>query len=128
MHAAYVDNGDGTVTDTVTGLMWDKCPYGQTANDCSGDSAIRFTWAQALAQTVGLNGINYKGHNDWRLPSIRELESLVKIGLTNPTIDDVAFPNTRPDAVVLVFHAVGARHHRRLGRQFPDGRLQQSSI
>jgi hypothetical protein len=93
-HAAYVDNGDGTVTDTVTGLMWDKCPYGQTANDCSGGSAFRFTWANALVQTVALNGINYKGHNDWRLPSIRELESLVKTSLTHPAIDDVAFPNT----------------------------------
>ena len=92
--AAYVDNGDGTVTDTVTGLMWDKCPYGQTANDCSGGSAIRFKWANALVQTVALNGINYKGHNDWRLPSIRELESLVLIRLTHPAIDDVAFPNT----------------------------------
>jgi Protein of unknown function (DUF1566)/Domain of unknown function (DUF4214) len=92
--AAFVDNGDGTVTDTVTGLMWDKCPYGQTANDCSGGSAFRFTWAQALVQTVALNGINYKGHNDWRLPSIRELESLVLIRLTNPAIDDIAFPNT----------------------------------
>jgi len=92
--AAFVDNGDGTVTDTVTGLMWDKCPYGQTANDCSGGSALRFTWANALVQTVALNGINYKSHNDWRLPSIRELESLVKISLTNPAIDDVAFPNT----------------------------------
>lgn len=93
-HAAFSDNGDGTVTDTVTGLMWDKCPYGQTANDCSGGSAIRFTWASALAQTVGLNSINYKGHKDWRLPNIRELESLVKIVLTNPAIDLVAFPNT----------------------------------
>lgn len=92
--AAYIDNGDGTVTDTVTGLMWDKCPYGQTANDCSGGSALRFKWANALAQTVALNGINYKGHNDWRMPSIRELESLVLIRLTHPAIDDVAFPNT----------------------------------
>jgi hypothetical protein len=92
--AAYVDNGDGTVTDTVTGLMWDKCPDGQTANDCSGGSAFRFTWANALARPVVLNSINYKGHNDWRLPSIRELESLVLIRLTHPAIDDVAFPNT----------------------------------
>jgi hypothetical protein len=94
VHAAYVDNGDGTVTDTVTGLMWDKCPYGQTANDCSGGSATRYTWANALALTAALNGIGYKGHNDWRLPSIRELESLVLIRLTHPAIDDVAFPNT----------------------------------
>jgi Protein of unknown function (DUF1566) len=93
-HAAFIDNGDGTVTDTVTALMWDKCPYGQTANDCSGGSAFRFRWAAALVQSVAVNGITYKGHNDWRLPNIRELESLVKIGLTNPAIDDVAFPNT----------------------------------
>ena len=92
--AAYVDNGDGTVTDTVTGLMWDKCPNGQTANDCSGGSAFRFTWANALARPIALNSINYKGHNDWRLPNIRELESLVLIRLTHPAIDDIAFPNT----------------------------------
>jgi len=93
-HATFVDNGDGTVTDTVTGLMWDKCPYGQTASDCSGGSAVRLTWKQALATSVAVSGISYKGHNDWRLPNVKELESLARIAVTHPGIDDVAFPNT----------------------------------
>ncbi len=41
--AAFTDNADGTVTDTTTGLMWDKCSWGQTITNCSGDSASTHT-------------------------------------------------------------------------------------
>ncbi|MBS4096736.1 MAG: DUF1566 domain-containing protein [Sulfuricella sp.] len=95
--AAFTDNGDGTVTDSVTGLMWDKCTWGQTNNaDCSGGSVVNWnTWAQALARAATANGSAYKGHGDWRLPNIKELESLLKIDATSsPTIDTTAFPNT----------------------------------
>lgn len=93
--AAFTDNGDGTVTDTVTGLMWDKCSWGQSNDaDCSGGAASTHTWAQALGVAVAANGANYKGRNDWRLPNRNELESLVKIDAFNPAIDTAAFPNT----------------------------------
>lgn len=92
--AAFTDNGDGTVTDTVTGLMWDRCPYGQTGSDCSGGAQLLRSWPQALALTVALNAANWKGHNDWRLPNVKELESLVKIDGTPIAIDTTAFPNT----------------------------------
>ncbi|MBS4096636.1 MAG: DUF1566 domain-containing protein [Sulfuricella sp.] len=93
--AAFTDNGDGTVSDTITGLMWDKCSWGQTNNtDCSGGAATTHTWAQALSVAVTANGGNYKGHADWRLPNRTELESLVKIDASSPTIDTAAFPNT----------------------------------
>ncbi|MEO8751120.1 MAG: DUF1566 domain-containing protein [Casimicrobiaceae bacterium] len=93
-HAAFTDNGDGTITDTVTGLQWDKCAYGQFAGDCSGGAAARRAWSQALTDVVALNSGVYKGHNDWRLPNVKELESLVKIDSLNPAIDGTAFPNT----------------------------------
>ena len=67
----YVNNDDGTVTDMVTGLMW------QQTEDRNGDGAINFydklTYSEALA---GAATCNTGGHTDWRLPSIKELYSL----------------------------------------------------
>ncbi|MDP4029239.1 MAG: DUF1566 domain-containing protein, partial [Gallionella sp.] len=95
--AAFTDNGDGTVTDTVTGLMWDKCSWGQSNNTtCADTAATTHTWVQALGVAVSANGANYKGRNDWRLPNKNELESLVKIDVSSPAIDPTAFPNTVP--------------------------------
>ncbi len=98
--AAFTDHGDGTVTDTATGLMWDKCTWGQSNDsDCSGGAAGTHTWAAALGVAVTANamsaGAGYKGRTDWRLPNRLELESLVKIDAYSPAIDTTAFPNTQ---------------------------------
>jgi hypothetical protein len=61
---AYQDNGDGTITDLNTGLMWQQMP---ALYDKS-----RFTDALAGADTFSL-----AGYNDWRLPSLKELYSLI---------------------------------------------------
>lgn len=93
--AAFTDNGDGTVTDTVTGLMWDKCSWGQSSTtDCSGGSASTHAWSAALGVAVTANTASHRGYTDWRLPNRTELESLVKIGAISPAIDTTAFPNT----------------------------------
>jgi hypothetical protein len=64
------DNGDGTITDTATGLMW--------AQDDSGVEAPGgLNWTQALAWVEARNAGNYLGHSDWRLPCIKELQSIV---------------------------------------------------
>jgi hypothetical protein len=87
---SYTDNGDGTVTDNSTGLMWEK------KTDANVD--VNFTWQGALAYVAGLNAMNggagFAGHNDWRLPNIRELLSTVDYGRSNPPIDP-AFGPTR---------------------------------
>jgi hypothetical protein len=62
----FTDNGDGTVTDTSTDLMWSKV-----------DSGIGMTWQDALTWVQARNTANYLGHNDWRLPNAKELNSLV---------------------------------------------------
>ncbi len=61
---AYKDNGDGTVTDLNTGLMWQKTP----------DLKNKATFAQAVA---GAKTFPLAGHADWRLPTIKELYSLI---------------------------------------------------
>jgi hypothetical protein len=60
--AQYQDNGDGTVTDLVTGLMWQQ------------DPGEKMTYNQAMADASSLT---LGGYNDWRLPTIKELYSLI---------------------------------------------------
>jgi hypothetical protein len=77
---SYSDNGDGTVTDNVTGLMWQQIVSTDT-----------YTWADAvrLCPTLTL-----AGHDDWRLPSRIELVSIVDDSLTDATTDSATFPDT----------------------------------
>lgn len=70
---SFVDNGDGTLTDTCTGLMWQK----QRAPGM-------YAWRQALQYCEDLT---LAGHTDWRLPNLRELRSIVDYGRYSPSID-----------------------------------------
>jgi hypothetical protein len=62
----FSDNGDGTVTDAGTGLMW-----------AQGDCGSPMTWQEALAWVQSRNSANHLGHTDWRMPDAKELHSLV---------------------------------------------------
>jgi hypothetical protein len=81
---AYTDNGDGTITDTKTGLMWEKLSDDGTIHD--KDTA--YTWSNSFAVKVaGLNGgAGFAGHTDWRLPNRSELESIVNLGAVSPAV------------------------------------------
>ncbi|HVP10801.1 MAG TPA: DUF1566 domain-containing protein [Phycisphaerae bacterium] len=61
-----IDNGDGTVTDRSTSLMWSRT-----------DSGTGLNWEGALAWVQTKNSQSYLGHNDWRLPNAKELQSIV---------------------------------------------------
>ncbi len=88
-----VDNGDGTVTDSKTGLMWKQCLEG-LSGDCSG-TADTFTWQAALQQPGVVNDAGgFAGHTDWRLPNIKELRSIVEEQCFDPAINATRFPNT----------------------------------
>ncbi|MGM0568905.1 MAG: DUF1566 domain-containing protein [Elusimicrobiota bacterium] len=86
----YTDNGDGTVTDKNTGLMWEQ----KTA----GNKDHKYTWSDAFDNFIDneMNGgSGYAGYTDWRLPNMKELFSLVKFeGASGPYIDKANFPNT----------------------------------
>jgi len=92
----FILNADGTAIHIKTGLMWKRCLEGQTwdgaASACTG-SASTFTWQNALqqAQTVN-NGAGFAGHNDWRMPNIKELASIVELQCTVPAINATVFP------------------------------------
>ncbi len=59
----FTDNGDGTVTDAATGLMWQGT-----------DSGHGMQWEEALAYAESLT---FAGYDDWRLPNAKELQSIV---------------------------------------------------
>jgi pimeloyl-ACP methyl ester carboxylesterase len=77
----FTDKGDQTVTDNLTGLNWTKDGIAPGPSACSPGSYK--TWQGALDYVKCLNTNNYLGHNDWRLPNRKELESLVNTGQPN---------------------------------------------
>lgn len=77
----YIDNGDGTVTDNISGLTWQKQDDGTTMD---WNAAVSYCDALALG-----------GHTDWRLPDNQELISIVNYGASSPAIAGAYFPNTQ---------------------------------
>ncbi|MBN1350711.1 DUF1566 domain-containing protein [candidate division KSB1 bacterium] len=94
---SYTDNGDGTITDNVTGLMWQK----SADTDSNGEInfADKLTYSEALA---GAASCRLAGHYDWRLPTIKELYSLIMFygedpsGYTGTSTDNL-IPFINPD-------------------------------
>ena len=109
----YIDNGDGTVTDSKTALMWEK-----KTTACAGEiTCVNDTYIWSSDNTVdpqgslfeiflaGMNGQQnivggsytcFSGYCDWRIPTINELRSLVSVGFPNctsaPCIDPMFGP------------------------------------
>ena len=92
----FLDNGDGTITDASTGLMWMRCSLGQTYTEgrCSG-SARSFSWSGGLTAANSLNSAGgHAGYANWRVPNIKELSSIVEYQCHSPAIDLAIFPDT----------------------------------
>ena len=103
--AAFVDHGDGTVTDSRTGLMWMKCPLGLSGAGCATGSAQAYTWRQALEAA---QGSRFAGYDDWRLPNIKELSSLVERRCYGPAINLEVFPGMGGDKSYVWSSSPGA--------------------
>jgi hypothetical protein len=90
--ASFTDNSDGTVTDNVSGLMWQKCSMGQTysAGSCSGSAETYVSWTQGISYCE--SELTLGGYSDWRLPDIFELRSIVDTDTYNPAVSTTYFP------------------------------------
>jgi len=94
-NADFVDHGDGTVTHTKTGLVWKQCSEGLSGVGCATGAATTHTWQAALQLADTLNaGAGFAGFNDWRVPNIKELTSIVEGQCSTPAINAMLFPNT----------------------------------
>ena len=107
----FTDNGDGTVTDMNSKLMWMRCSMGQRwqSGNCAGAAGVLSLAESKLhAEQVNLDGDDF--YNDWRVPSLRELATITerecfetrtepRIGLRmQPRTDSAVFPGTAPAA------------------------------
>ena len=112
---SYTDNGDGTITDNNTKLMWEKksgdttlhnvnyiyswaglCSNNstlcQTNADCGVATPCAITDGQGTGWTIfqwvaQLNAKHFAGHKDWRIPNVRELQSIVDYQNSNPAVE-----------------------------------------
>jgi hypothetical protein len=90
----FTDNGDGTITDSLTGLMWLK-----------DGGCLKTNWKNSASTLAGLNNqqiqntcSGYAGnYTDWRLPTINELKSLVNYGSADSAqwLDSKGFVNVK---------------------------------
>lgn len=102
---SFVDNGDGTITDTNTGLMWEKKSDDGSVHDWDdkyawGMAGVPYTmngpmvtvFLSTLNDVVG-GGVNcFAGHCDWRIPNRKELETLIDLEMFTPAVS-AAFDN-----------------------------------
>jgi hypothetical protein len=82
---SYQTNSNGTVTDLVTGLTWQKSPDQNGNNNGTIEYTDKLTWPQIQARVSALNSSNWGGYDDWRIPAIKELYSLTNWNGTDPS-------------------------------------------
>ena len=92
----FTINGN-SVVDNITNLEWQRCRLGATwdGSGCPDDGISGndddYNWQQAL-EAAESNDLN--GHNDWRVPNIKELASIIEDACTAPNINLEVFPDT----------------------------------
>ncbi len=99
----YLPDGVAAIADEATGLMWMSCPLGYAHDDggtafdtvddrCIVSADTGFDWQSALAAASG----SYAGYSDWRLPNVKELNSIRLSRGQSRSIAEDKFPDTPP--------------------------------
>ena len=95
--AQLLDNGDGTVTDRLTGLQWEQ----KTDDGSVHDKDDRYSWSSGDGKADGtvftsflqaLNGACFAGYCDWRLPTLTELQTILMGQYPQGGVDPVLGP------------------------------------
>ncbi|CAM3038358.1 DUF1566 domain-containing protein [Moritella viscosa] len=100
----FVLNNEGSVKDQLTGLTWMRCRLGQTWNrvdkTCDG-TPQGFYWQSALTTVETINDPNgnhalhqFSGIKQWRLPNIKELDSLTEVACYGPAMNTKTFASS----------------------------------
>lgn len=105
----FIDNKNGTVTDTSAGLVWQQA------------RGEKMTWEKALSYCKNLS---LGGRNNWRLPDVSELQSLVDYARHDPAIDADFFPGTMSSYWTSVINI--SRPNFTWCIYFSDGRINDS--
>lgn len=123
-NSRYIDNGDDTITDKRTLLMWKQCSEGITTDPSnlggacnSGTPILLYEWSVALAHA---ENHSFEGYNDWRLPNIKELQSLAAYNRSEPTINETLFPVTSFDHYWT--NTIGSNNNEAWILDFSDGK------
>jgi len=95
----FIDNGDGTITDRVTGLMWGK--------ECSSKL---YHYYRAEKYISELNNKEFAGYNDWRIPTLEELCSLLERGKNEKGLHISSFFDDKQSLVLNLDRPKG-RHY-----------------
>ena len=114
----FTDNADGTVTDSATGLMWAKDDSGATIPG-------GLNWEEALAWVQTQNANQYLGYSNWRLPNVKELQSIVDYTRSPWTTDSAAIDPVFNATVITdeteaddyAFYWSGTTHANAMGGQ-----------
>ena len=76
----FTDNGDGTVSDNITGLLWQQSPDTNEDGNIDADDKLTYPQAQTYCDNLDLSG-----NTDWLLPDIKQLYSLIDFRGTDPS-------------------------------------------
>ena len=102
---SYTDNADGTITDNNTGLLWEKLGQDGSIHDVGNT----YTWNEAFSVHVAsLNSTSFAGHSDWRLPNVKELQSILNYGTSNPAVSPAFNANCTPGCMATTCSCTAA--------------------
>jgi hypothetical protein len=106
---SFIDNGDGTITDNNTGLMWEKKSLEGDVNTNLSHRDRLYSWDEAFSVHIaGLNGgSGFAGYNDWRVPNVKELLTLINYEFVQPAVSPAFNTGCVADCTVLTCSCTG---------------------